>query len=113
MTIKEVAMFSRTVSMQLKPNCVEEFSRTVEKQIIPLLRKQAGFQDLLAFVVPGGMAATGISLWYQKEDAERYSRQIYPTVLKALKYVVEGTPDVLTCEVCNSTFHKVPAYIAA
>lgn len=106
-------MFSRTVSLQLKPNCVEEFSRTVEKIIIPLLRKQAGFQDLLAFVVPGGKAAVGLSLWYQKEDAERYSRQIYPSVLKALECVVEGSPNVLTYEVCNSTFHKVPTFIAA
>ena len=31
-------MLARHVSLHLKPNCVEEFSRTMEKEIIPMLR---------------------------------------------------------------------------
>jgi glucose dehydrogenase len=49
-------MFARTVRIQLKPNSVAEFTRTLENDIIPLLRQQPGFQDELAFVVPGGTA---------------------------------------------------------
>jgi hypothetical protein len=33
-------------------------------------------------------------------------------VLKALGNVVEGTPQVRTFEVCNSTFHKIAAPVA-
>lgn len=100
-------MFARNVSMRLKANSVAEFTQTLEKEIIPLLRKQKGFQDEIALVVPGGMEAVAISLWDRKEDAEAYSRGTYPDVLKALANVVEGTPQVHTFEVSNSTFHKL------
>ena len=42
-----------------------------------------------------------------KEDAEAYNRRAYPAVLKALEKVAEGTPEVQTYEVSNSTFHKI------
>jgi hypothetical protein len=106
-------MFARNVSMHLKPNSVAEFTRTLDQEIIPLLRKQKGFQDEIAFVVPNGTEAVGISLWDLKESAEAYGRGTYPEVLKALAKVVEGTPQVQTYEVTNSTFHKVAARVAA
>ena len=106
-------MFARTVNLRLKPNRVAEFTQTIEKEIIPLLRKQKGFQDEITFLVPGGTEAVGISLWDQKENAEAYNRGTYPEVLKALAKVVEGTPRVQTSEVSNSTFHKVGARVAA
>ena len=56
-------MFARKVSLQLKPNSVVEFSQTIEKDIIPLLRQQPGFQDKIVFVVPGGTVAVAISVW--------------------------------------------------
>jgi len=102
-------MFARNVSMRLKANSVAEFTQTLEKDIIPLLRKQKGFQDEIAFVVPGGLEAVSISLWDQKENAEAYNRGTYREVLKALGKVVEGTPQVHTLEVSNSTFHKIAA----
>ena len=102
-------MFARNVSMRLKANSVAEFTETLEKEIIPLLRKQKGFEDEIAFVVPGGMEAVAISLWDQKENAEAYNRGAYPEVVKALGKVVEGTPQVQTSEVSNSTWHKIAA----
>src|SRR6059058_2775416 len=113
MTAKEVNMFARSVSLRLKPNSVAEFTRTLENEIIPLLRKQKGFQDEITLVAPGGLEAIGISLWDQKENAEAYSRTTYPEVQKALAKVVEGTPQVQTYEVSNSTFHKIAARVAA
>ncbi len=106
-------MFTRSVSMHLKPNNVTEFTRTIENEIIPLLRKQKGFQDEITLVDPGGLTAIGISFWDQKENAEAYSRTTYPEVQKALAKVVEGTPQVQTHEVSNSTFHKIAARVAA
>ncbi len=50
-------MFARRVSMQLKPNSVAEFTQRIEKDILPLLRKQKGFQDEITFNVPGGTEA--------------------------------------------------------
>ena len=106
-------MFTRSVSMRLKPNNVAELTRTLENEIIPLLRKQKGFQDEITLVAPGGLEAIGISFWDQKENAEAYGRTTYPEVQKALAKVVEGTPQVQTYEVSNSTFHKIAARVAA
>jgi len=100
-------MFARNVSMRLKPNSTADFTRTLENEIIPLLRKQKGFQDEIAFVAPSGTEAVGISLWDNKENADAYGRTAYAEVLKAFAKVVEGTPQVHTYEVSNSTFHKV------
>jgi hypothetical protein len=102
-------MFARSVSIRLKTNVVAEFTRLIENQTLPILRKQHGFQDELTFVVPGGGEAVAISLWDGKENADAYGRSAYPEALKALGKVIEGTPQVRTFEVCNSTFHKIAA----
>jgi hypothetical protein len=106
-------MFARRVSMHLKPNSATELTRRLDKEIIPLLRKQKGFQDEITFVTPGGKEAFGISLWDRTEDAEAYNRGAYPEVAKLLATVVEGTPLVETYEVSTSTFHKIPAAVTA
>ena len=106
-------MFARSVSLRLKPNNVAEFTRTLENEIIPLLRKQKGFEGEVTLVAPGGLEAIGISFWDQKENAEAYSRTTYPEVLKALANVVDGTPHVQTYEVSNSTLNKSAARATA
>jgi len=106
-------MVARTVRMQLKPNSIAAFTQTLENAIIPLLRQQPGFQDEMAFVVPGGTEAVSISVWDQQEDAEAYAHGTYPHVLQAVANVVEGTPQVDTYEVSNSTFHKIAARVTA
>ena len=106
-------MFARRVSMQLKPNSVAELTQSLEKEIIPLLRRQKGFQDELTFVVPGGTYAFGISLWENKENAEAYNAGPYAEVTKILSKLVEGTPKVETFEVANSTFHKIAVAVTA
>ena len=105
-------MCARTVRTQRKPNSVAKFNQTLANDILPLLRTQPGFQDEIAFVVPGGTEAVSISVWDQKADAEAYAGSTYPQVLKAVANVVEGTPQVDTYEVSNSTFHKIAARLA-
>jgi len=106
-------MFARSVSIRLKPNSVAEFTRLMENETLPLLRKQKGFKDEITLVVLGGTEAVAISLWDQKENADSYSRDAYPELLKTLGKVVEGTPQVQTYEVANSTFHKIAAHVTA
>ena len=102
-------MYARRVSLQLKPNSTAEFTRRLEKQVIPMLRKQNGFKDEITFVVPAGTEAFGVSLWDNKENADAYNRGPYAEVTKILANLVEGTPRVDTYEVSNSTFHKIGA----
>ena len=104
-------MYARNVSMNLKPNTAREFTQTFEKDILPILRKQNGFKDEITFVGPEGKDVVAISLWDRKENAEQYSRDTYPQVLKGLAKVVEGTPKVHAYEVSNSTWHKIAASV--
>jgi heme-degrading monooxygenase HmoA len=106
-------MFARKVSLHLKPNSVAEFTQRLEKEVIPMLRKQKGFQDEITFVGPNGTEAFGLSLWETRENAESYNRGSYPEVTKILARVVEGTPTVETYDVANSTFHKIAATVTA
>jgi len=102
-------MFARNVTLHLKTNTAPEFTRTLETDVLPLLRKQNGFKDEITFVAPDGAEAIAISLWDRKESAESYCRDTYPEVLKSLAKVIEGTPEVLNYEVANSTCHKIAA----
>ncbi len=106
-------MFARIVSINLKADSATEFTKLIENEALPLLRKQKGFHDEMTFVAPTGKEAVAISLWDQKDHADAYSRDTYPAVLKTLGKVVEGTPQVRSYEVSNSTAHKIGARVAA
>ena len=105
-------MFTRHVIMQLKANSTSEFTRTMERDVLPLLRKQKGFRDEITSISIDDSEAIANSFWDTKEDAEAYNQAAYPQVLKALSKVVEGTPRVGTAVVSNSTFHKIAAQAA-
>ena len=105
-------MFTRHVIMQLKPNAASEFTRTIEREVLPMLRKQKGFRDEVTFISTDNSEAVANSFWDTKEDAEAYNDAGYPLVLKTLSKVVEGTPRVGTAVVSNSTFHKIAVQTA-
>lgn len=100
-------MFARNVTLHLKADKAIDFTRTLENEVLPMLRKQAGFKDEITFLATEGNEVVAISLWDKKENAEAYSRDTYPAVLRTLERVVEGTPEVDSYEVSNSTFHKI------
>jgi hypothetical protein len=106
-------MFARNVSIHLKSNTLSDYTRTFEKDVLPLLRKQKGFKDEITFAGPGGVDLTAISLWENKTDAEAYNTNTYPQVLKTMAGFIEGTPKVETSDVVNSTFHKIAVPVAA
>ena len=99
-------MYARHVSFNLKALKQQELTQTFEKDILPLLQKQNGFTDELTFVSPDGKQVVAISLWESKENADVYSRETYPQVLKSLARVADGTPEVRGYEVVTSTLHK-------
>jgi heme-degrading monooxygenase HmoA len=105
-------MFTRHVIMQLKPNAASEFTRTIEREVLPLLRKQKGFRDEITFLSTDNSEAIAESFWDTKEDAEAYNQTSYSQVMKTLSKVVEGTPRVGTSMVSNSTLHKIAVQAA-
>jgi len=112
-TTKEISMYARRVSMKLKPNSTVEFTQRLEKDVIPMLRKQTGFRDEITFVAPGGTEAFGVSLWDTKQNADNYNHGGYAQVTKILEKVIDGAPKLETYEVANSTFHKIAAAATA
>jgi hypothetical protein len=102
-------MYTRNVRIKLKANGAPEFTHIVEKEIIPLLRKQVGFQDEMLFVDPQRNEAIAISFWDKQVNAEAYNHIAYLDVLRILSKVVEEMPIVETFEVANSTSHEIAA----
>ena len=100
-------MYARNVTMHLKAKSAAEFTRKVEADVLPVLRKQNGFKDELTFIDTDRNEAVAISLWDKKESADAYGRDTYPRVLKSLDDVVDGAPVLLAYEVSNSTFHNI------
>jgi len=106
-------MYARNVSIHLKSNMLSDYSKSFEKEILPLLRKQNGFKDEITLAGSDGVDVTAISLWDNKNDADTYNTNTYPQVLKTLARFIEGTPQVHTFDVVTSTFQKHDVLVAA
>jgi prophage antirepressor-like protein len=59
-------MYTRNVSMKLKVNSAQEFTRTLENEVIPVLRKQKGFKDEITLVAQVRNDEVYISFWDKK-----------------------------------------------
>jgi hypothetical protein len=106
-------MYARNVALHLKPNMLSDFTNTFDSNVLPILRKQKGFQDEITFAIPGGTDVVAISLWDTKENAEAYNTAGYPEVLKSLDKVLDGTPKVRVSDVISSTLHRAAPRVAA
>ena len=100
-------MFVRNISIHLKSNMLSDYTRSFENDILPLLRKQKGFKDGITLSNPGSLDVVAISLWENKSNAEAYSTNTYPEVLRTFARMIDGTPKVQTFESVTSTFHNV------
>jgi len=104
-------MFVRNVAVHLKPNALGEFTRILDNEVLPILRKQAGFRDEITFSNTG-VDVIAISLWDTKEQAEAYNATGYHEVLKSLNKVLDGAPRVRVSDLISSTLHKTAAIAA-
>lgn len=80
-------MFARILDFEVKPEKKEEFVKVVKNKIVPILKKQTGFLEILPFFPDRAREekVVTISLWTTKSDAERYEREFYPKALDILK----------------------------
>ena len=100
-------MIARKLTMKLKPNMAPEFKTTLEKKILPMLRKHEGFKDEITGVMPNGNEVFAVSLWEKKEHMDTYIRDTYPQVTKALEPLFEAAPEVKTFDVTSATFYRI------
>ena len=80
-------MFARILDFDVKMEKKDEFVKTMKNQVVPILKKQTGFLEILPFF-PEKMREEKvftISLWATKQDADRYQRECYPKINDILK----------------------------
>ena len=89
----------------VKAGKVEEFTRLIHAEVLPLMAKQTGFrQDLTVMNTGTGMS---MSLWDNRTSAETYNTKTYPEVLKKLNPVLEGTPRIEAYDTVLTTIPNV------
>ena len=75
-----------------------------------MLKKQEGFRDELSFFDKDKDEAIAMSFWDTKAQADKYARDLYPTVHKKMEDMLEDTPQVRSFEVANSTAYNIHAF---
>ncbi len=79
-------MFARIVEFVPKMEKKEEFVKVVRNEILPILRKQPGFLEIIPlFPETITEKLVTITFWSEKENAERYEREVLPRVEEILK----------------------------
>ncbi len=98
-------MYVRKVGVCLKPGSLAEFARLMDFEILPWLREQEGFQELLTLAEPDGCQVATLTFWDHDGNAgvcEGCSRH----ALQILERMLDGVPYVKTFEVIGSTIPK-------
>ena len=80
-------MFARILEFGIMPQKREELIAVIKNEVLPILKTQVGFLEILPFfpVETTNPAAINVSVWATKEDAERYVKVTYPKILAILK----------------------------
>lgn len=100
-------MFARKVAVALKPNSLKKFATLMDREILPWLRKQEGFLDLITLAAPDGSEVVVISFWEHEGNEQAYNSTGYPGALKILQELLDGILSVKRFDVLSSTFPKV------
>ncbi len=96
-------MIARKMELTIRPEKFTDFKTLVEKEILPILKRQPGFLEALALhheIDPEKVI--NITLWKSKTDVENYHRKEFPRIQEMMKpylhdtgkmeyYTVEGT----------------------
>ena len=79
-------MFARVLEVMPKMEKKDELIRTVRQEILPMLKKQPGFLEIVPLVPEiAGERWIAVTLWSDKHQAERYVSEVYPKVEKIVK----------------------------
>jgi hypothetical protein len=103
---REVVMFARKVSACLKPNRLKMFRHLMECELIPWLRKQEGFLDLIILTDAEEIEVQVISFWERNANAEACSVGYPEGVLRNLEELLNRIPVGKTFAVVSSTLDR-------
>jgi heme-degrading monooxygenase HmoA len=79
-------MFARILEFVPQVEKKEELFKVIRNQVLPILKKQPGFLEILPFLPESTTEkAITVTLWAEKRDAERYEREAYPHVAEIVR----------------------------
>ena len=82
-------MFARTVEINAKTGKARELIRTVNDQVLALLKSQAGFVDEITLISQDNPdRVLAVSFWKTREEAEKYNRETFPKVNDIIRSVI-------------------------
>jgi hypothetical protein len=96
-------MFARVIEYTLKPEKKDEAIKMVHHELLPFLKMQPGFLELIPLVPEiTNEKFISIALWTGKTEAERFAREEFPKVEQMLKPFVTTPLTVKTYTVESS-----------
>lgn len=82
-------MFARFLELTAKPEKKPELIKAIKDEIIPVLKTYKGFVDVIHLEVETDPTKLyGITLWRDKADLEKYTRQGFPKIQPILERYV-------------------------
>jgi heme-degrading monooxygenase HmoA len=85
---------ARSVRFDIATDKNQEFHTLFANKVLPILRKQDGFQDELLLVQDQHVLA--ISVWNNLDSVRKYETATYPQVDETLRPIMSGKPTVET-----------------
>ena len=74
-------MFARIVELFPKLEKQQELLDVARREVLPVLRKQPGFLELLPFIPEvEGDRLVAVTLWAERRDVDRFVREAFPKV---------------------------------
>lgn len=105
-------MFARKLSIRVKLEMFSEFTRVLEREIVPLLRQQKGFKDEIVLATPQSRDVLVLSFWETSEDADAYHNSAYRDALRVLAGLVEASPRAGAPDVVHTTLYESYATVS-
>jgi hypothetical protein len=106
-------MFARKVSVCLKPDTLRIFIHLMERELLPWLRTQNGFLDLITLACPDAIEVQVISFWEGDGSAQVCSEGYPESVVRTLETLLDGISYGKTFEIVSSTLEKFAPPAAA
>ena len=79
-------MFARILEITPKLEKKDELINTIRQEILPILKQQPGFLEVLPFVPEiAKEKMVAITLWTEKREAEKYVNEVFPKVEQILQ----------------------------
>jgi quinol monooxygenase YgiN len=100
-------MYARIVDVNLKTEKLNEIRETLTNEVLPTIKKQPGFVDVIEALDPASGHFVCQTFWKDRESLERYATNVFPTFEPRLQKYLTSEPQMYTLQVETSTVHQI------